>query len=95
MRLVNVRTIDGDIAFLTYERVRDAQQASDSASGPKSWWALSVRRASGRAPEEQTLWESRITVWRSASRPQPCRMSLTTRARETGPLERPLAPKYQ
>src|SRR5438309_5190550 len=31
MRLVNIRTIDGDIAFLTYKRVRDAQQASGGA----------------------------------------------------------------
>ena len=31
MRLVNIQTIDGDIAFLTYKRVRDAQQASGGA----------------------------------------------------------------
>src|SRR5438552_15791192 len=46
---------------------------------PKSWQALSARRASGRAPKEQKLWESRIRVWCSASTPQTCRRSLTTR----------------
>src|SRR5205807_5078773 len=35
MRLVNIRTIDGDIAFLTYKRVRDAQQASGGANVPE------------------------------------------------------------
>src|SRR6266516_1028258 len=34
MRLVNIQTIDGDIAFLTYKRVRDAQQASGGANVP-------------------------------------------------------------
>src|SRR3989454_5312543 len=34
MRLVNIRTIDGDIAFVTYKRVRDAQQASGGANVP-------------------------------------------------------------
>ena len=35
MRLVNIQTIDGDIAFLTYKRVRDAQQASGGANVPE------------------------------------------------------------
>jgi len=35
MRLVNIQTIDDDIAFLTYERVRDAQLESDGTSVPK------------------------------------------------------------
>src|ERR687897_825600 len=32
MSLVDTQTVDGDVAFLTYERVRDAERESDGAS---------------------------------------------------------------
>ncbi len=36
-------------------------------------------RLFGEISDKRPLWESRITVWRSASTPQTCRRSLTTR----------------
>jgi dihydrofolate reductase len=47
MRLVDTQTIDRDVAFLTYERVRDARRASDGASVPNEL-AGALRRAGNR-----------------------------------------------
>jgi hypothetical protein len=53
MRLVDTQTVGGGSAFLSYERVRDAERASDGASVQDKRAAALHRAASGRAPRER------------------------------------------
>ena len=53
MRLVNIQTIDGDIAFLTYKRVRDAQQASGGANVPEKLAGALRPAGIGEAPQQR------------------------------------------